>query len=191
MAKPANRNGQTPKRRLIADRAARWVVSAGGIAIIASVLGILIFIVLEVLPLTFSAKVGGARRVAVAGAGTIGAVLADEHRSHVATLDDRGTVRVVRLDDGKVVYTADLLAAAGSPGPHPAPSLPPSPGEGEKATLVGASLPPEGKAFAAATSDGRVILKSMGFTVSFAAQTRVVTPDDTPPVSLELDPQHR
>src|SRR6185295_4435250 len=144
MAKPANRNGQTPKRRLVADRAARWIVSAGGIAIIASVLGILIFIVLEVLPLTYGARVEPERRVVIPGAGTIGAVLADEHRSHVAVLDDRGQVRVVRLGDGKVVYEADLLAGpqapapspAALPNPHPlapspAPSLPTSPGEGE------------------------------------------------------------
>src|SRR6185295_9662543 len=171
MAKPANRNGQTAKRRLVADRVARWVVSAGGIAIIASVLGILIFIVLEVLPLTYPARVDPSRRVAIAGAGKIGAVVADEHRSHVATLDDRGQVRIVRLGDGKVVYEADLLA----PAPSPAPSLPPLPGEGEKARLVGASLPPESHALAAATSDGRVILKSMAFSVSFTGQERVVT----------------
>ena len=179
MPKPANGNAQTPKRRLVADRVARWVVSAGGIAIIASVLGILVFIVLEVLPLVYPATVGASRRVAVPGAGTIGAVLADEHRSHVAALDDRGQVYVVRLDDGKVVYTADLLA-----GPGPAEASPPGP------RLVGASLPPESRAFAAATSDGRVILKSMEFSVSFTGQTRVVTPDTKAPVSLELDPQH-
>ncbi len=195
------RPSQTSKRRLIADRAARWIVSAGGIAIIASVLGILIFIVLEVLPLTFAAKVEPSRRVVVPGAGTIGAVLADEHRSHVAVLDDGGRVRVVRLGDGRVVYEADLLA-------NPTKSnvgagLVPARGEGgndvgrgqapplrtQEPQLVGAGLPPEGRAFAAATSDGRVILKSMGFTVSFDAQTRVVTPDNTPPVVFELDPQ--
>src|SRR6185436_1778292 len=78
--------------------------------------------------------------------------------------------------------------------PSPVPSLPPSPGEGEKEgaapALLGASLPPESRALAAATSDGRMILKSMGFTVTFEGQQRVVTPDDTPPVTLELDPQH-
>lgn len=164
---------QTSKRRLIADRAARWVVSAGGIAIIASVLGILLFIVVEVLPLLSPAKVGPARRVPVDGAGTIGAVLADEHRSHVATLDDRGRVSVVRLDDGKIVDSTELI--------------PLSPGS----TLAGVSLPPEGRAFAAATRDGRVILKSMGFSVTFEGQQRVVTPDTQPPVVLDLDPQQR
>jgi phosphate transport system permease protein len=172
MAKPAepkNRTGQTPRRRLVADRLARWVVSAGGIAIICSILGILIFIVIEVLPLLYPARVGPVRRLAIGGAGAIGAVLADEHRSHVATLDDRGQIRVIRLSDGKVVYAAEMV-------PQPA-------------TLAGSILPPESHAFAAATSDGRVILKSMGFSVSFTGQERVVVPDSRPPVALELDPQ--
>ncbi len=172
---PRRAHDQTPKRRLIADRVARWVVSAGGIAIIASVLGILLFILLEVLPLTYSAEVGPARRRTIAGTGTIGAVLSDEHRSHVATLDDHGQVRIVRLDDGKVVYSAGLIPLS--------PALSPP-------TLTGVSLPPEGRAFAAATRDGRVILKSMGFSVGFEGQQRVVTPDTQPPISLELDPQH-
>src|SRR5947199_10486714 len=80
-----NRSRETPRRRLVADRAARWVVSAGGIAIIASILGILIFILIEVAPMTFPAKVAPVRRVAVPGAGPgagrIGALLADEHRT--------------------------------------------------------------------------------------------------------------
>src|SRR5258708_1784429 len=97
-----DRSRQTPKRRLLADRAARWIVSAGGIAIIASILGILIFIVVEVSPLLFSARVDAARKVAVPGAGVVEAVLSDDYRTHVATLDEHGTVRVVRLSDGKV-----------------------------------------------------------------------------------------
>src|SRR3954451_19212404 len=75
-----NRSRETPRRRLVADRAARWVVSAGGIAIIASILGILIFILIEVAPMTFPAKVTLVRQVAVPGASRIGALLADEHR---------------------------------------------------------------------------------------------------------------
>ena len=166
----------TPKRRLYADRAARWVVSAGGIAIIASILGILIFILVEVLPLIYPAKVAPVRNVAIAGPGRISAMLVDEHRTHMATLDDRGQVRVVRLDsgkkNGKVVYSADLLAPATS---H----------------LRGASVPPESRVFAAATDDGRVLLKRMAFEVTFTNQDRVVTPDGSPPVILEADPQHR
>src|SRR5687768_1244177 len=163
---------RTSRRRVVADRLARWVVSAGGIAIIASVLGILIFIVMEVLPLAGGAEVGPIRQVAVPGAGRIGAVLADEHHSHLATLDDRGTVRIVRVDDGKVAYETDLLAAA-------------------TARLLAAGVPPGSRDLVAATSDGRVIVKSMEFAVTFDAQQRVVAPDTTPAVALELDPQHR
>ncbi|HEY0557491.1 MAG TPA: ABC transporter permease subunit [Thermoanaerobaculia bacterium] len=159
---------ETSRKRLFADGAARWIVSAGGIGIIASILGILIFILVEVAPLLFAARVEAGRKVTVPGVGTIEAVLSDDYRTHVATLDGRGVVRVVRMRDGKVVYTSDVVASA--------------------TTLLAAAVPPQTHAFAAATSDGRVMLKSMGFGVSFQGAERVVTPDETPPVFLELDP---
>lgn len=172
------RNRETPKKRLLADRAARWIVSAGGIGIIASILGILIFIVVEVAPLAFRARVDAGRKVTVASVGRIEAVLSDDYRTHVSTLDDRGTVRVVRMSDGKVVYASELLGPPADPAPAPT-------------TLLAAAVPPQSHAFAAATSDGRVVVKSMGFGVSFQGSERVVTPDETPPVFLELDPGHR
>ena len=172
-----SRARKTPRRRLIADRAARWVVSAGGIAIIASILGILVFILHEVLPLTSPAKVATAHRVAIPGAAAIQAVIADEHRTHVATLDQTGLVRVVRLDDGRVAYSSPLLGEAAPAGPTPA--------------LTSALVPPQSRAFAAATGDGRILVKKMEFAVTFEGQDRVVTPDETPAVFLEVDPQHR
>jgi len=48
---------RTSPRRLFLDKAARWVVTAGGLAIIASILGILFFIVHEVAPLMHRATV--------------------------------------------------------------------------------------------------------------------------------------
>lgn len=164
-----HRSSHTSRRRLIADRAARWIVSAGGIAVIASILGILIFIVVEVFPLVLPARVDAARKVAVPGAGVVEAVLSDDYRTHVATLDEHGVARVERLSDGKVVYTAQLPARS----------------------LTAAAVPPQSRAFAAATADGRVLVKSMGFGVTFQGSERVVTPDETPPVSLELDPRKR
>jgi phosphate transport system permease protein len=177
-----NRSRETPRRRLVADRLATWTVSGGGLFIIASILGILVFILIEVLPLLFPARVTPVRRVAVpgagAGAGKIGALLADEHRTHVAALDEHGIAHVVRLDDGKEVYNSDVLAAAaGSAVPKP--------------VLVGMTVPAQSRVFAAATSDGRVLLKKMEFTVTFQGSERVVTPDMTPPAFLELDPEHR
>jgi phosphate transport system permease protein len=181
------RSRETPKKRLLADKAARWVVSAGGIGIIASILGILIFIVVEVAPLAFRARVDAGRKVTVASVGRIEAILSDDYRTHVSTLDDRGTVRVVRMSDGKVVYTSEVLAA-------PAVSEVPGSSSGQvsgQPTLLAAAVPPQSHAFAAATSDGRVVVKSMGFGVTFQGSERVVTPDETPPVFLELDPRHR
>lgn len=171
----SNRSRETPRRRLIADRLATWTVSGGGLFIIASILGILVFILLEVFPLLLPATVTPVRRVAVPGAGRIGALLADEHRTHVATLDERGIARVVRLDDGKEVSNSDVLAA-------PAAAKP---------VLTEMTVPAQSRAFAAATSDGRVLLKKMEFTVTFQGNDRVVTPDVTPPIFLELDPEHR
>src|SRR5262245_12553337 len=88
------RADRSSRRRLFADRAARWVVSAGGIAVIVSVLGILVFIVLEVLPLAYPARVAAPRRVAVADGGAIAALITDEHRSQVGVLEATGAVRV-------------------------------------------------------------------------------------------------
>ncbi|HSS76235.1 MAG TPA: ABC transporter permease subunit, partial [Thermoanaerobaculia bacterium] len=176
-----NRSRETPRRRLVADRLARWLVSAGGIAIIASILGILIFILIEVLPLLFPAKVTAVRRVTVPDAGRIGALLADEHRTHVATLGEHGFARVVRLDDGKEVYSSDVLATSAEPASSAV----------TKPVLVGMTVPAQSRAFAAATSDGRVLVKKMEFSVTFQGSDRVVTPDMTPPVFLELDPEHR
>jgi phosphate transport system permease protein len=118
--------------------------------------------------------------VAVAGAGRIGALLADEHRTHVATLDSSGVARVVRLADGKEVYASDVLQQT-SPGPAPAVLT----------VLTAMAVPAQSRYFSAATSDGRVMLKKMDFTVTFQGSGRVVTPDVTPPVFLEVDPGYR
>ncbi len=212
-----SRSNQTPKRRLIADRAARWIVSAGGLLIIASILGILAFILVEVMPLTYAAEVTPARKVVLPDSGRIGALIADEHRTHVATLDDRGQVRVVRMNDGKVIYAAHLLSIASpdvpaetdsgvgaglvpaqegagsvsAPVPARAGASPAPTSDVTEIRLVGENVPPQSRVFAAATGDGRVLLKSMAFSVTFQEQSRVVALDDTPPVSLELDPQRR
>lgn len=157
----------------MADRAARWVVSAGGLAIIVSILGILIFILAEVWPLMASAQVKVSRRLTLPGPAA-GALLSDEHRTHVAALGSDGQVRVVRLSDGRLVATEDLLA-----------------GSTPRAPLADMQVAPGSTALTASTKDGRVVIAPMTFTVGFEGQSRVVTPDVTEPVLLELDPQHR
>lgn len=157
---------QTPRKRLIADRAARWVVSAGGLAIIVSILGILVFILAEVWPLMTEARVRAVREIPLPGP-PAGALLSDEHRTHVAVLAADGHVRMVRLRDGKLVGDVDLGAGA----------------------LTGMKLPAGRPVLTGATRDGRVVLAPVSFEVTFEGQTQVVTPAVQDPIALELDPQ--
>src|SRR5262245_24986174 len=89
----------TSRLRSWADRAARVFVTGAGIAIIASILAIFAFIFFEVLPLIRPARVTAGGRVAVPGARVL-ALLGDEHRTHVAALDENGHLHVVRMADG-------------------------------------------------------------------------------------------
>ncbi|HBL28762.1 MAG TPA: ABC transporter permease [Acidobacteria bacterium] len=146
------------------------MVSAGGLAIIVSILGILVFILVEVAPLLTAARVTVDRKIPLAGAAP-GALLSDEHRTHVAALGAEGRVRVIRLSDGQTVATRDLLA--------------------EPAELVDLQVPPESSALAASTRDGRVVIAPVTFQITFDAQNRVVSPEISEPVVLEVDPLGR
>ncbi|HEX7183195.1 MAG TPA: ABC transporter permease subunit [Thermoanaerobaculia bacterium] len=163
----------TPRSRLLADRAARWIVSAGGLAIIFSILGILVFILVEVWPLTYNARVEAAKVVPLPGS-PAGALLADEHRTLVAALGADGRVRVVRTSDGGVVAARDLLAGDTAPG-----------------GLTATSVPPGNRLLTGATRDGRVLIAPVEFGVTFAGQDRVVTPEIEEVVALPVDPEGR
>ncbi len=169
-APPAIRGG-TPRRRLLVDRAARWVVTAGGLAIIVSILGILVFILVEVWPLTRPAAVERAGSIALPGAPVV-ALLADEHRTHVAALGRDGVVRVVRAGDGAVIHAERLVPPAAVP-------------------LTAGQVPSGSRVLAAATADGQVVLATVEFAVTFAGDRRVVTPRIATPVALALDPAAR
>ena len=71
-----------PRGALVADRVARWVVTAGGLAIIVSILGILLFILVEVLAAASPSRASSAGRAdRRARRRALGALLADEHRT--------------------------------------------------------------------------------------------------------------
>jgi phosphate transport system permease protein len=170
-SQPARRREETPRRRLVVDRAARWVVSAGGLAVVVAILGILVFIAAEIWPLLTRPEVTTRRNLEVP-AGGIGAVLADEHRALVAALTAAGRVVVLRARDGRVISTTDLL-------PAPAP------------TLVRMATVPESHLLAGATADGRVVLTAVQFDSTFTGSTRETTARVGPPVALTLDPAGR
>ncbi len=169
-AAPARVRARTSRHRLLVDRAARWVVTGGGLAIIASILGILVFILIEVLPLLRPARVRTGATVELPAPAL--AILEDEHRTHVATLGADGVLRVARLSDARLVAERPLLAAG--------------------VELAAGRTVSNGAAFAAATSDGRVVAQEVRWEVTFGAGgDREVRPLLPEAVVLDLDPAGR
>src|SRR5512134_3622011 len=160
---------RTSTRRLVADRLARFAVTGGGLAIIVSILGILIFILLEVWPLVVGARVTPAAEAAVAGL-TRGAALSDPYGTHVAVATRDGRVRVVRVSDGATVDERPLA-------------------DGEAALPLRDVRTAAGQqVFTALASDARVLAMQVEWDVSFSGSTRVVTPKLGQPVSFDLTP---
>ena len=158
------------RRRVWLDRLATGVVRAGGFGIIASILALLVFIVAEVMPLLGGADVALSRVAPLPGAPAL-ALIADEFGTHVAALDERGTVRVVRLGDGAVVAEQSLASADGG--------------------LVSAQVPPGTNLLTGATGDGQVLLLPVRWQASFVGQQRVVTPALGDRIALAVDPTRR
>jgi len=158
---------RSTRRRLWADGAARWVVGAGGGCVIASILGILVFLVVEVLPLFTAARVEPARSIPLTG-GAPGALLVDEHRTHAVVLGLDGVVRIWRLADGAMVVERSLLPEAGE--------------------LVEVRASAADSRLLAATDDGRLLLVPIVFAIGFRGDQRFVTPQIGEPVALSLDP---
>ena len=159
-------------RRALLDRIAAAAVKTGGIGIVASILAILVFIVLEVTPLLSGATVD-LLEVVTLPEGNVGAVIGDEYLTHVATLTDDGVVRVVRLRDDLVVVERSVVPVA--PGVD-APAL------------VHAQAAPGSDELTAATTDGRVVVVPIDWQVDFGGGKQVVHPTVRPATVIELDP---
>src|SRR5262245_35558417 len=99
------------RRRLRRDRYARWLVTAGGAGIVASILGILLFIIWEVWPLLSTVRVETVSEAPLA-ADHVEGILVDEYRTYVATLGLDGKVRVIRPRGGSTVAELAVVAQA-------------------------------------------------------------------------------
>ncbi len=160
----------SPARRLI-DRAGRGVVTIGGFAVIASVLGIMVFVLKEAAPLFGGATVvpGAARAWAVPDGA---AVLSDEYRQSVAALAPDGRLwRAPLARDGAARPVADSLAAATG--------------------LARVALAPGSRTFVGATPDGRVLVARVGWTTHEGGGARELDPAFEDQALFELDPAHR
>ena len=143
------------------------MVVGGGVAVIASILAILLFIVIEVLPLLSGASVEAGRSLA-AGPEAVGAVLADEYRSHTALLANDGTIRVIQLDSQRTVLESEFAPA-------------------ESPAIVAVQAVPSQALLVAATSDGHLLTRQIDWRVSFVEQTREITPVLSEPITFQLD----
>ena len=166
------------KRRNLADRTATSVVTVGGMAIIASILAILLFITIEVWPLTQPAEIDiiAQRQVESFPAAM---VVGDEHRTHIATFGSDGVVRAIRLEDGEVVLEESLTPPPSrleSTGATMAPTegAPPDP-TAEMPELALFDQPSGSTLMAAATNEGWAVLVPFEFAVRFDEDDQRVT----------------
>jgi phosphate transport system permease protein len=167
-AAPALDAPATPRRRQVVEKIARIVVSAGGVAVIGSILAIFLFLVREVMPLFSPAEVRSGESIALDGP-TPAALLVDEHRTAVATLALDGTLVVYPIGGGARLAERAILAEPG-------------------ASLAGVRALQRDGAFAAATRDGRVLVVPVAFAVRFDGSQRVVEPRIDDPLEFVLDP---
>jgi phosphate transport system permease protein len=158
------------KKRGLSDRVARWVVTIGGLGIIASILAILVFITVEVVPLARPARVRvlDERRL---GTFPAAVVVGDEHRSHVVTLGSDGIARAIRVEDGVVVGETPIAPppAATAPGTAEgsATEAPETGPPGELPALAFFDQPSNSTLLAAASDEGWAVLVPVDFEVSF------------------------
>ncbi|MDQ3069448.1 MAG: ABC transporter permease subunit [Acidobacteriota bacterium] len=142
------------------DRAAVFVIGLGGIGVVAAVLGILVFVVSEALPLFRSARitpVGRARLEAPAeprGARTMRATGIDEYRRYLYVVEPAGLIALHRADSGQRARQFPLPGLAG-------------------AGVASSSRSVSGHYVAAGLTDGRASLVQMFFVPQYEAQALI------------------
>ncbi|MEO6211986.1 MAG: ABC transporter permease subunit [Vicinamibacterales bacterium] len=140
------------------DRAAVVVITLGGIAVVVAVLGILVFIASEAVPLFSSASVTAEGRARIATSltpahtDTMRAVGIDEYRKYLYAIEPVGEVVFYRLDTGERARE------------FPVPGLAASTVTSSSRSVVGHSL-------AAGLSDGRAALMQVSYVPEYEGQT--------------------
>ncbi len=165
--KTSNRAGdRRTRRRLLADKLATFTVRGGGVAIIASIVAIVVFLIWEVLPLLDDAEV---QEVAQVQAPLVdpSALLADPYRTHIVALGSDGKVRALDLGSGQIVAEQTMVPS------------------GEKNT--GGANPPGSDLLVAAGGDGQLHSARISWKITFPEGKRRVDPviDILPPVRIE------
>jgi phosphate transport system permease protein len=131
------------------DRAAVFVITLGGLAVVVGVLGILVFIAAEALPMFRSAGLDAKRIVALDQASpdpeVMRAVATDEYGRYLGSVEPDGTLKFRNLNDGSVAQVVPIPGLqAGTP-------------------IASSSSSVLGGFVAAGTGDGRVALMAIRY----------------------------
>jgi phosphate transport system permease protein len=148
----------------MADWGGTWLVRIGGVLIIVSILGILLYILVETWPLLGGAEVAEGRSFALPGDGFRGVVV-NEHRDFVATMSRDGNVLILDNETGDVVVQRPIFADEAGTGD----GVPP-----ERVEHV--RVPGLSRLFVGVTDAGRLFVTPVDFRVTFEGDTRVIIP---------------
>ena len=109
--KPLVFNQALWRRRSVKDFIARYLVGAGGIAVIASIILIFLFLFVVVFPLFKGAELNEVTSYKIDKDGSETFLYSIEEQAEIAMrLDEKGVVQFFYLSDGKLVESKDLLA---------------------------------------------------------------------------------
>ncbi len=100
-------------RRQLVDKAAGWVVGAGGLATVASILAILVFITVEVFPLWRAPRAQPAASVALAVDQALLGAASDEYRQLLYGVSADGMLKFVPLQGGEAPAAVPIAALEG------------------------------------------------------------------------------
>lgn len=151
------------------DRTARWGITVGGITVIVCILGILVFIALEIVPLWRGAKVelsgtfpaGEPARTPILGV--------NEYREISFSVSDDGSARILALPAGEVLSEAPLAPLAG------------------RRITAASPLAPDAEDWIAGTDDGQLVQVTLKDGLRFTEDGRRYAPqvETSGPIALE------
>lgn len=160
------------RRVQIKDRLARWLISTSGMLIICAVLGIGLFLFLEVLPLFQGARVQTASTTALPAGDPATLILVDEYQEHALVLGRDPAFRLVSL------------SAAGQPERAlPIPEL-------AGARVSAAAVLPDQRTVAIGTDQGVVWLGTVQLRTAFHGSARTTEPAIEAETVVSVAPGH-
>ncbi len=137
------------------DRAGSWLVRGSGFVIIASILGILLFILIEVGPLLGGAEVAVRGSFSLPGPDASGGI-ADDYRSRSGFLDPTGRITVLSIPEGETVLQTDALSGT---------------------DLLTTAAHRSGRFFTGTTSTGEVLMLPFSYRYEWNGDNRSVVPE--------------